>query len=158
MELADMKRDYNQLVNSDSTFRVDQVPSSAPEVAGVYVLSERGSAVYVGRTGNLRKRLADHRSSSVMRATLAVKMARVKAKKPATYRPGSGAKHLFENCSTFRAEFEAAMKRVRTMQVRYFVVPEDEDDGVRQALLEIYAAVELPTLERDGGYNDFKNH
>ena len=76
MEFPDVKRVYNQLVNTESTFRVDQVPSPAPEAAGVYVLSERRSAVYVGRTGNLRKRLADHRSSSVTRATLAVKMAR----------------------------------------------------------------------------------
>ena len=41
------------------------------------------------------------------------------------------------------------------MQVRYVVI-EDDDDDVRQALLEIYAASELGTLERCGGYNTFK--
>ena len=153
-----MKPDYTQLVNPASTFRVERVPSPAPEAAGIYVLSEGGRDVYVGRTGNLRRRLADHRSSSVMRATLAVKIARIKAKKPANYKSGSGAKHLYKNCPTFRAEFEAALKRVRAMQVRYLKVPENKDEGVRQALLEIHAAVKLRTLERDGGYNDFKNH
>ncbi len=44
------------------------------------------------------------------------------------------------------------------MWVRYVVVPEDEDDGVRQALLEIYAAVALRTLQSDGGFNSFTNH
>ena len=29
---------------------------------------------------------------------------------------------------------------------------------MRQALLEIYAAVVLRTLERDGGFNSFRNH
>ncbi|MCY3846169.1 MAG: hypothetical protein OXH69_21805 [Acidobacteria bacterium] len=44
------------------------------------------------------------------------------------------------------------------MRVRYVVVAEDEDDGVRQALLETYAAVTLRTRERDGGFNNFRNH
>ncbi len=41
------------------------------------------------------------------------------------------------------------------MQVRY-VQLDAEDDGVRQAVLEIYAACELGTLVRCGGYNTFE--
>ena len=45
------------------------------------------------------------------------------------------------------------------MTVRWVVVKED-DHGVRQALLELYAAVQLPTLlaPEKGRYNTFENH
>ena len=41
------------------------------------------------------------------------------------------------------------------MQVRCVVTVRDDND-VRQALLEIYAASKLGTLERSGGYSTFK--
>ena len=52
-----------------------------------------------------------------------------------------------------------ARQRVRAMKVRWVVVTEDEDHGVRQAMLELYAAVQLATLATvEGRYNTFKNH
>ena len=53
----------------------------------------------------------------------------------------------------------AAKQRVQAMMVRWVVVKED-DHGVRQALLELYAAVQLPTLlaPDKGRYNTFENH
>ena len=155
----DVKRAFDRLVNMAPMFRVDAVrPSPAPAEPGVYVLSEGGRARYVGRTGDLRARLAHHRSSVVEQATLAVKLARIAAGKPATYRRGTGARNLYDKDPTFRAAFNKERARIRAMRVRYVVVVEDEDDGVRQALLEIYAAVVLRTLERDGGFNSFRNH
>ena len=155
----DVKRKFDRLVNMAPTFRVSAVrPSPAPAKPGVYVLSEGKRARYVGRTGDLRARLADHRSSAVERATLAVKLARTAARKPATYRRGTSARKLYDNDPAFRAAFHRARARISTMWVRYVVVPEDEDDGVRQALLEIYAAVALRTLQSDGGFNSFTNH
>ena len=155
----DVKRKLDRLVNKAPTFRVDAVrPSPAPAEPGVYVLSEGNRSLYVGRTGNLRARLADHRSSTVERATLAVKLARTTAGRPATYRRGTSARKLYDNDLTFRAAFQRARARISAMRVRYVVVAEDEDDGVRQALLETYAAVTLRTRERDGGFNNFRNH
>ena len=155
----DVKRAFDRLVNMAPTFSVDAVrPSPAPAEPGIYVLSEGGLARYVGRTGDLRARLAGHRSSVVEQATLAVKLARIAAAKPATYRRSTGARHLYDKDPTFRAAFNKARARIRAMRVRYVVVGEEEDDGMRQALLEIYAAVVLRTLERDGGFNSFSNH
>ena len=155
----DVKREFDRLVNMAPTFRVDAVrPSPAPAEPGVYVLSEGSRARYVGRTGDLRARLAAHRSSAVESATLAVKLARKAAGKPATYRRGTSARALYDNDLRFRAAFREARAHISAMRVRYVVMPEDEDDGVCQALLEIYAASALRTLERDGGFNSFRNH
>ena len=153
--IDDIKPAFRRLVEMDP-FRLDKLPSPVPkELAGVYILYESNRALYVGRGRDLRKRLANHRSSSVTAATLAVKMARIAAKTPATYKSARKAANLLKICPTFKAEFERATARIRAMQVRYVVI-EDEDDDVRQALLEIYAASELGTLERCGGYNTFK--
>ena len=44
------------------------------------------------------------------------------------------------------------------MEVRYITVPEDEDAGALQALVELHVAVELSTLELcGGGFNSFRN-
>ena len=146
---------YRELVDAPA-FRVDR--AHPPKEPGIYVLSESGSARYVGRTGNLRQRLANHRSSSPTQATLAVKMARIATKRPVTYKKGSGAKDLLDNCPDFASAFQKARDGIRVMQVRWVVVAESEDDGVLQARLELHAAVELGTLEKDGGYNSFMNH
>ena len=81
------------------------------------------------------------------RATLTVKMARIAAGKGTNYKTDRKAKTLYDEDSTFRTEFDKARARIRAMQVRYV----KEDDDVRQALLEIYAAVKLDTI-----YNSFK--
>ena len=96
---------------------------------------------------DLRRRLSDHGSSSVTRATLTVKMARIAAGKGTNYKTDRKAQTLYDEDSTFRTEFDKARARIRAMQVRYV----KEDDDVRQALLEIYAAVKLDTI-----YNSFK--
>lgn len=49
----------------------------------------------------------------------------------------------------FRPEFDAAIARIREMDVRWVA----ESDPTRQALLEIYCAIALGTE-----YNNFKNH
>ena len=157
--IANTKPAFRRLVGMDP-FRVDERPSPVPVgTAGVYVLSEPDRPLYVGRTRNLRNRLSGHCSSSVNRATLAVKMARIGADRDANYKGDRSAKYLYENDLNFRAEFDKARQRIGAMQVRYVA----ERDDVGQALLEIYAAVELDTLlrvgseaGRSGGYNSFR--
>ena len=150
---------FQRLVEMDP-FRLDEAPSPVPDAQpGVYLLSESGRPLYVGRTRDVRGRLSDHRSSAVTRATLAVKMARIAANRPATYTPGNSARHLYSHDPTFRTRFDEARARICAMQVRWV----DETDDVRQALLEIYAAVDLDTILREGpeagrvgGYNSFR--
>ena len=84
-----IKPAFRRLVEMNP-FRLDQVPSPVPAGRpGVYLLSESDRPLYVGRTRHVRGRLSDHRSSAVTRATLAVKMARIAAKRPATYTRGN---------------------------------------------------------------------
>ena len=154
-----IKPAFRRLVEMDP-FRLDEVPSPVPDAQpGVYLLSESGRPLYVGRTRNVRRRLSGHRSSAVTRATLAVKMARIAANRPATYTTGNSASHLYSHDPTFRTGFDEARARICAMEVRWV----DEADDVRQAMLEIYAAVDLDTIVREGpeagrvgGYNSFR--
>ncbi len=157
--IDDIKPAYRDLVEM-GPFRLDIVPCPvSADQAGVYILSEADRPLYVGRTRDVRRRLRNHYSAVVTQATLAVKMARIAANRPATYKVGNGAKDLYNNDPSFRSEFDKARARIRAMQVRYVI----EGDDVRQALLEIYAAVELDTILREGpeagrsgGYNSFR--
>lgn len=129
-------------------FRIDQYPSPIPTAfAGVYSLSEADRPLYVGRTRNLPNRLSAHRSSTVKRATLAVKMARLHSDLPANYKRSRSAVHLHKHDRRFRAEFDKARERISALEVHYV----REDDDVQQALLEIYAAIRLGTP-----YNSFR--
>lgn len=74
-------------------------------------------------------------------------MARLNSHLPANYRRNRSAVYLLEHNSRFRAEFDKARERISALQVRYV----REDDDVRQALLEIYAAIRLDTP-----YNSFR--
>ena len=129
--------------------RVDAHPSPVPAAAGVYLLSEPNEHLYVGRTRNMRRRLRDHGNPSAQRqATLAIKIARDETghEKP-TYQSAGSTADLLANSSAFRVSFDEAKARIRAMQVRYV----EERDPVRQALLEIYTAVDLRT-----SYNSFE--
>ena len=140
---ADVELFFKGLTKTAVTFRLDQVPFPAPETPGVYVLIERETPVYVGRTGNLRKRLLQHRRPSVKRGSLASTITRLDVRES-----GEDEDDLYA----------AAHDRVRAMRFRYVEVPEDRDDGACQALLEIYAALQLGTLRCMRGYNEFRNH
>ena len=153
--IDDIKSAFQRLVEMDP-FCLSTRPSPVPKgQAGVYILYESDRPLYVGRGRDLRKRLANHRSTSVTAATLAVKMARIAAKTPTTYTSAHKASNLLKTNPAFKAEFERATTRIRAMQVRYVAIEDDIDD-VRQALLELYAASTLSTLTRCGGYNTFK--
>lgn len=153
--IDDVKRDLRRLIEMEP-FRLDTRPSPVPkELPGVYVLYESDRPLYVGRGRDVRQRLANHRSSSVTAASFTVKLARIAAKTPSKYTSATKAENLLTINSTFQAAFKSARARILDMQVRY-VDTEYDDHDVRQALLEIYAASELGTLERCGGYNTFK--
>ena len=106
-----------------------------PQEPGVYVFIE-DHPCYVGRTSNLRRRIQQHRLGNGRAGHL-----------PATIVRHDG------------IDITEAKQRVNAMKVRWIEVPEDQDHGVRQALLELYAAVQLPTLAATKGlYSTFKNH
>lgn len=118
---------------------------------GIYLFSENKKPLYVGRSNDLRKRLQIHcrPSSAYNQATFAFLIAReVTGNVKASYKQNNSRKKLLEN-DTFKKEFEQAKNRIREMEVRFI----EESDPLRQALFEIYIAVELDTR-----YNKFENH
>ena len=131
--LSDVERHYRELTCCSPVLVDGADPPTEP---GVYAFSIEDRPCYVGRTSNLNQRIRQHRfgTSGNLPATIV--------------------KH--DDIS-----IDEAKQRVKAMKVRWVVVPED-DHGVRQALLELYAAVELPTLtttiEGRVGYSTFRNH
>ena len=128
-----------------------------PERGGVYLFTEAGDKgqadehMYVGRTGNLRQRLAQHcrPSSGHNSAPFTFLLARqATGQLTATYRAGTGRDALMID-PIFAAAFRAQNARINRMLIRYV----EDDNQYRQTLFEVYAAVVLHTR-----YNDFDNH
>ena len=120
---------------------------------GVYLLTESDRHLYVGRSNRLRARIGNHCrvSATEKMASFAFRLAReATGKVKAVYKMGSGGtrKELMLDPS-FVQSFDLAKKRIRAMQVRFV----EEEDPVRQALLEVYVAVVL-----GAPYNDFDTH
>ena len=123
-----------------------ELPSS-----GVYLFTERGRHLYVGRSNSLHQRLRNHCRPSARhnQASFAFRLAlRQCGIGAATYSKKSSRAVLAQKPHVKRA-FAAAKARLRKCKIRFV----EERDQVRQALLEIYAAMRLRTP-----YNDFKTH
>jgi hypothetical protein len=128
-----------------------QLPRQMPK-AGVYLLSENGRDLYVGRSNDIRKRLGRHcRPGATHRmAAFAFRLAReATGNLRATYTKGIGTRAASVQEATFVTAFVAAKARIANMDIRFV----EESDPVRQAILEIYVAIVLRTP-----YNDFDNH
>ncbi len=127
------------------------LPSSVPK-AGVYLLSEGGRHLYVGRSNDIRGRIGRHcrlRATHRM-AAFAFRLAReASGKTRASYKKGDDSRSGLVLNPAFLAAFDAAKARIRGMELRFV----EEAEPVRQCLLEIYVAVTLRTP-----YNDFDNH
>lgn len=128
----------------------ETLPHHIP-LRGIYLFSENDVPLYVGRTRKLRQRLGNHcgRGSMENQSVFAFKLAReLHGAVKASYAGEGTRKKLMENAD-FRAHFDTSKQRLRRMEIRWV----EEDDPLRQALLEIYVAVVLRTR-----YNDFDTH
>ena len=127
--------------------------ATLPRAPGVYLFTEPGTGhLYVGRTRNLRNRIAEHcpriiPRSRVPPATFAVKLARESTGLGPTYQRRGGLRDLFANNPEWRDAVAMAVVRIRKMEVRFV----EESDPLRSALLELMAAAELQTP-----YNSFE--
>jgi hypothetical protein len=135
----------------DSTsFQFASLPKALPK-AGVYLFSDGGRHLYVGRTNSIRSRLQQHcrPGSSHNSAPFAFRLAREARKVlQATYKTHGSRAHLLQD-PDFALAFSDAKARLRTMNIRVV----EESNPLRQALLEMYIAVALAAP-----YNDFDNH
>lgn len=150
-EFAEAVRDVENkcaVLLSSPTYHMASLPAEMP-TAGIYLFSEEGKALYVGRTNSLRKRLQYHTRNNHNQATLAFLLAREETgNTKASYQP-SGSREDLLSQPLFRQAFDKARERIRNMDVQFV----EEQNPVRQALLEIFAA-----LRAQARYNDFDNH
>ena len=131
--------------------KIPALPKDVP-LKCIYLFSENGRHLYVGRTNSLKKRLKQHSnpSSQHNQAVFAFRLAReATGYLEAAYTGSKRRAILVAENEEFAAAFMQAKDRVRAMDVRYV----EESDQLRQALLEIYVAVVLETP-----YNDFGTH
>lgn len=127
------------------------LPRHMPQ-SGVYLFTEGGRHLYVGRSNGLRARYGRHcrPGATYRQAAFAFQLAReVTGRTQPAYRTGAGSRAGLILDRAFAAAFVAAKERIRAMEYRYV----EEADQNRQALLEIYCAVVLGTP-----YNDFGTH
>jgi len=126
------------------------LPKDMPK-EGIYLFSEDRKHLYVGRSRNIRGRIARHsRPGATHRmAAFAFRLAReTTGHLDASYKTEGSRSELIQY-PDFHTAFDKAKTRIREMDVRFV----EEVNPVRQALLEIYVAVSLHTP-----YNDFRTH
>ncbi len=117
----------------------------------VYLFSEKGTHLYVGRTNHFRQRMRQHSIDAAQhnQAVFAFRLARTETGKIIATYSQTGSRTALLADPQFAEAFLRAKARIRTMELRYV----EETDPLRQALLEIYVAVVLRTP-----HNDFETH
>ena len=126
----------------------DGLPRNVPS-KGIYLFSQGGKHLYIGRSDNIRRRMGLHTrpSSTHNQATFAFRMARKELGIPLpTYKPEGSRSDLASN-PRFLSAFQAAKSEIREMEVHFLA----EEDPIMQVLLEIYISLTLDTP-----YNEFK--
>jgi predicted GIY-YIG superfamily endonuclease len=133
------------------TVKPSQLPKQMPK-AGVYLLSEAGEYLYVGRSNDIRGRIGRHsRPGATHRmAAFAFRLARHETGQLVpSYKKGEGSREALMSDPLFSKAFYEAKARICAMDLQYV----EEANPVRQCLLEVYVAVALKAK-----HNDFDNH
>ena len=114
----------------------------ACDYPGVYLFTENGIHLYVGRTKRpLKTRLMEHTRPSVKDAPFAFRLTReATGKTEVTYEAGNGRRELLQE-EEFLTALNQQKSRIAEMGIRYVKVA----DPTVQALLEIYTATVLGT-------------
>ncbi len=135
---------------ASTSVRADELPIEMP-ASGVYLFTERGKHLYIGRSNRLRKRIPLHyrRASKQSSAAFAFRLARKATRREVASYQTEGSRNQLAADPTFARAFLRAKERIRLMDVRFV----EEKDQLRQTLLEIYAAAVLSTP-----HNDFDTH
>lgn len=145
--IEDLPRKYEELL-SMPPLTVDTVPSDCP-TGGIYLFTENGVHLYVGRTKRrIKKRLKDHVSTGDD-CPFAWHLAREETGNiKASYKTKGSRRHLLTQ-PNFKRAYDEAKDRIRQMEVQYVGV----SDQLKQTLFEIYVAVVSKAK-----FNDFDTH
>jgi hypothetical protein len=141
---------YEQLIAMPPC-RDGDLPRNMPK-QGVYLFSEGGFHLYVGRSNKIRSRYGHHCNPGASHkvAAFAFKLAReTSGKMTASYKAGDDSRKGLMLNPDFIGAFTAAKARIREMDFRFV----EETDQNAQALLEIYC-----TLALHARFNDFNTH
>jgi len=134
-------------LKSMRSFVAENIPNNTPK-GGIYLFSEKGVALYAGRTKRkIGTRVRGHFSTG-NDCPFAWRLAREATKRPATY-SSQGSRTDLLSKPGFRRAYEKAKLRIRKMDVQFV----EEANPLRQALLEIYVAVVTGAK-----HNDFDTH
>ena len=128
----------------------DTRPRKLP-TAVVYLFSDGNLPIYIGRSNKFSQRLGNHcnHGSQTNQASLAFRLACEDVQHIRTkYRRGSSGADALNQVPGLADAFSRMKQRLRAMEVRYV----EEPNQVRQALLEMYAALALETK------HDFGTH
>ena len=139
----------NQLLNM-SPVQAGSLPKSMPK-RGIYLFSEKGEHLYVGRSNNIRRRIRLHcrPSATHLSAAFAFLITRKDTGKlKPSYKKEGSRKELMSN-PEFNTAFTTELKRINKMDLRFIEV----NDPIQQALFEIYVHIALQTP-----FNNFDNH
>jgi cystathionine beta-lyase/cystathionine gamma-synthase len=122
-----------------------------PPTRCVYLFSEGDKHLYVGRTNHFRNRMRQHSIPAAQhnQAVFAFRLARAATGRTEVAYSTKGGRVALAAEPAFAAAFTDAKASIRKMDLRFV----EENDALRQALLEIYAAVVLKTP-----HNSFENH
>ena len=143
----DAKAQCDKLIGSIPC-RMDQLPEHLPDAA-IYLFTEKGQALYVGRTNRLRRRLKYHLGNNHNQATFAFLLARHETGQVKASYKKTGSRSDLLNQPHFRTAFDLARARIRQMSVQWI----EEKCPIKQTLLEVFAA-----LKTGAKHNDFDNH
>lgn len=127
------------------------LPRDMPN-CGIYLFTENGRHMYVGRSNVLRPRYGRHcrPGATYRQASFGFQLAREATRKlKASYKADDNCREGLMRDPVFVSAFTAAKTRIRAMDYRCV----EEPDQNSQALLEIYCAIVLGTP-----YNDFRTH
>ena len=127
-----------------------RLPRNFP-AAGVYLFTENGQHLYVGRSSDLRFRIQTHTrpSAGTNQAAFAYRLARQVAGIVKVAYKKLAPEEDWSLREPFLSAFPASKQRIRAMELR--AIP--EPDPLAQMLLEVYVAAALGTP-----HNDFDNH
>jgi hypothetical protein len=140
--------------------KIAQLRRPLPEKC-IYLFSDKGRHLYVGRTDHFRQRMRNHSidAADYNQASFAFRLAKAAFIKFKLAQDNNGEDIVSATDPSLRKElavdpifqqfFERAKANIREMDLRFV----EETDPLRQALLEIYVAVVLKTP-----FNDFSTH
>lgn len=145
--INEIKAKYERLVRA-KPFLLKTFPKNLPR-KGIYYMQEKGQPMYIGRSNFIRRRLRNHTRPRHNQASFAFLMARAATGQHKAAYSIEGSRSQLLQVPKFKKRFHQSLGRVLNMQVRVV----EEEDQMKQALLEIYASYMLKTP-----FNHFDTH